>query len=202
MSLRTEVLLFHRLRKEYVTATLIDGVSRQELESAEQAWKPVIKEALLRIKSQGQPRPQHGHWNWLKKYDVVANYLSYQILGIECAGAMQGLMLIQNAATFSRIPSQGGKGLVYIHFLETAPWNISSLVPEPHYRHAGTALVSAAIDISKECGFKGRLSLHSLPQAESWYSGSCKMTDMGLDPKKSNLRYFEMTPEQATDFQS
>ncbi len=42
--------------------------------------------------------------------------------------------------------------------------------------------------------------LHSLPQANGFYANTCGMTDLGPDPGYDNLRYFEMTPEQAQVF--
>jgi hypothetical protein len=42
--------------------------------------------------------------------------------------------------------------------------------------------------------------LHSLPQADGWYANDCGMTDLGCDATAHNLRYFEMTAEQASEF--
>jgi hypothetical protein len=65
----------------------------------------------------------------------------------------------------------------------------------------GSLLVRAAIELSREEGFKGRIGLHSLPQSNAWYANMCGMTDLGADPGYSHqLRYFEMTPEQAEAF--
>ena len=44
------------------------------------------------------------------------------------------------------------------------------------------------------------MALHSLPQAERYYRDVCGMTDLGPDPAYDNLRYFEMTAEQAAEF--
>jgi hypothetical protein len=64
----------------------------------------------------------------------------------------------------------------------------------------GSVLLAAAIQLSIDEEFLGRLGLHSLPQADDWYR-KCRMTDLGPDPsEKQNLRYFEMTPEQAQAF--
>ena len=49
-------------------------------------------------------------------------------------------------------------------------------------------------------GFKGRIGLHSLPQSNNFYANKVGMTDMGQDEEYQNLRYFEMTPEQAEAF--
>ena len=61
-------------------------------------------------------------------------------------------------------------------------------------------LIIAAIAFSRSNEFKGRIGLHSLPQANQFYTVTCGMTDLGPDPKYHNLRYFEMTPDQATTF--
>jgi hypothetical protein len=63
----------------------------------------------------------------------------------------------------------------------------------------GKVLLQAAIAMSDEEGFKGRIGLHSLPQAETFYS-NIGMTNCGIDVSYENLRYFEMTPEQAAAF--
>lgn len=58
----------------------------------------------------------------------------------------------------------------------------------------------AAIAFSEQEGFKGRIGLHSLPQAENFYRDRCGMIDLGPDATYQNLRYFEMTPDQAKAF--
>ncbi len=52
-------------------------------------------------------------------------------------------------------------------------------------------------EASKE---KGRIGLHSLPQANSFYAYVCGMTDLGQDATYENLRYFELEPERARNF--
>ncbi len=96
-------------------------------------------------------------------------------------------------------PSQAGRPLVYLDYLEVAPWNRPELGITPRLRGTGSALVTAAIALSDEEGFKGRIGLHSLPQADSFYR-KIGMTDLGHDPAYQNLRYFEMTAEQAHAF--
>jgi Arm DNA-binding domain len=78
-------------------------------------------------------------------------------------------------------------------------WNRAEFA-KPRYRGVGTALLTAAIDLSLEEGFHGRIGLHSLTQAESFYRNACGMSDLGIDSNYDNLRYFEMTSEQAAAF--
>jgi len=205
VSSRSDALLYHRLSGQYVPATFIDGVSRQEVVDSESRWRPFIRNAISsNDKTPGFQVPQHANWNWVEYYDKakVQDLLVYQLMGVECGGNMQGLMLIKNAGVYCRIPSQMGLGMVYVIFLESAPWNVSSIVKEPVYRHVGSTLLNAAIAASEHCEFKGRIGLHALSQADSYYSKHCNMTDVGLDPKKGNLRYFEMTAQQAKQFRS
>ena len=124
--------------------------------------------------------------------------MTYRILGIECGGQIQGLMLIALGED-CRIESQKGKNLVYVDYLSAAPWNSKATAATPKYKLVGKVLLQAAIEISEDEGFKGRIGLHSLPQSEPWYI-NCGMTDLGIDADYQKLRYFEMTPEQATAF--
>ena len=54
--------------------------------------------------------------------------------------------------------------------------------------------------LSENMEFSGRIGLHSLPQANSFYANTCGMTDLGADPAYEGLCYFEMTSEQAHAF--
>lgn len=205
MSSRTSVLLRHRASGQYVPATLIDGVSKAEVEGAEKVWRPFIQEAVTLMEAENRPRelrPQHAHWDWRKKHQLTEGLLAYQTLGVECEGEMQGLILLKTAGKMSRIANQKSNGLVYVSFIETAPWNSPIIVPEPRYSQVGTVLLAAVIDISVDLGFKGRVGLHALPQAESWYATHCEMTNFGPDAAYQNLTYFEMTSEQAANFRA
>ncbi|SIT53919.1 conserved hypothetical protein [Mesorhizobium prunaredense] len=63
-------------------------------------------------------------------------------------------------------------------------------------------MIRAAIEVSQEEGFRGRIGLHSLPQSAGFYERACGMSDLGIDGTKENLRYFEMTSEHAALFSS
>jgi len=60
--------------------------------------------------------------------------------------------------------------------------------------------MAAAVTLSLERGYNGRVSLHSLTDAENFYRNVCGMTDMGIDLKYEGLLYFEMTSSQAKEF--
>src|SRR3989442_10219041 len=93
----------------------------------------------------------------------------------------------------ARLQSQFGKTIVYVEFVATAPWNRPEIQTPPRYRGAGTAMVTAAIELSYRLGCRGRMGLHSLPAAEPFYRETCGMTELGHDAAHENLMYFEMT---------
>ncbi len=203
MSDRLVVPLKDRRTGRYVEASLINGVTRDEVEMAEALWKPFLGQQLKRMQAEGVPPgrwPQHSHWDWRQKQKVTEEYLAYRMFGIECESEMQGLMLVSTAGKQCRIESQKGKPLAYIDFLAAAPWNVPGVVGETRYAPVGSILVATAIHLSHEEEFQGRIGLHSLPQADEWYRSKCGMTDLGSDSAVQNLRYFEMTPEQASEF--
>jgi hypothetical protein len=70
-------------------------------------------------------------------------------------------MKVETVARSCRLPEQQGKPLVYIDYIEAAPWNIKQLM-EPlgkpqQYRGVGSRLFEAAVLQSFEEDFKGRL---------------------------------------------
>jgi len=143
--------------------------------------------------------PQSWHWNWAQKTAQVQNLLAFRGFSVVAQGETQGLAQVDLTKS-GREPSQAGKPLVYLDYLEVAPWNRPELGGTPRLRGVGTALVTAAVALSDEEGFKGRLGLHSLPQADDFYRKRCGMTDLGPDSAYQNLRYFEMTADQARAF--
>ncbi len=203
MSDRSAAYLRNRASGQLVAATLIDGVSLAEVEAAESAWRPAILDGLA---SRAKRHPgieagmEHSHWDWRKKRQAIEGLIYYRMFGVECDGDMQGLMLVSTAGHPCRIEEQRGKDQIYIDFVATAPWNSPSLTLSPRYGLVGRVLIATAVQLSLEEGFRGRIGLHSLPQAESFYAKNCEMIDLGIDQKKEGLRYFEMTPTQAAAF--
>jgi hypothetical protein len=124
--------------------------------------------------------------------------LAFHGFCVVAQGETQGLAQL-DLTRACREPSQRGKPLVYVDYLEVAPWNRPDLGAPQRLRGVGSALITAAIALSHDEGFKGRLGLHSLPQADSFYR-RIGMIDLGPDSAYQNLRYFEMTVEQARAF--
>lgn len=186
-----------------VEAELFDGITEQQLADWEDHWKPALDEVVQRLRAAGIERahwPQSRHWDWRQKIEHYGRSLANPGFCVVCNEMTQGLMILDTLRS-ARLKSQIGKSMVYIEYLEVAPWNRRHLGgDEPRYRAVGSVLMRAAIEFSHQEGFKGRVGLHSLPQSNGWYANTCGMADLGTDPDYQNLRYFEMTPEMAEAF--
>jgi hypothetical protein len=183
---------------DLVEADLVDELSKDDLIRAHLDWAPVRLAALQRLHEAKRPWPEHWHWDWSKKADML-DLLAYRCMGIEQGGRMQGLMMLSTIAIKGRVAGQEGKAVLYIEFLETAPWNLRDLAGTPQFLGVGVRLLEAAIEFSGDEGFGGRVGLHSLPQSDEFYRKY--MTDLGADSGHSQgLRYFEMSAEQVRYF--
>ena len=105
-------------------------------------------------------------------------------------------MMLVNDVASARLLAQFGKPIVYIVFLATAPQNRPEFDGSIKYRGVGRVMVLAAIEFSRQSGYKGRIGLHSLPKAEAFYEAKCGLTRLGDDSSHQDLCYFEMTEEQ------
>jgi hypothetical protein len=185
-----------------VDAELWDAISDTQLNDWEFKWTPALQEVVARLKAAGVERgllPQSRHWNWREKAEAFGPSLANPAFSVMCQGTTQGMMILDTLQR-ARLESQVGKELIYIDYLEIAPWNRRHLHGDsPRLAGTGSLLMRVAIEVSQAEGFKGRVGLHSLPQSNAWYT-RCGMTDLGPDAAKQNLNYFEMTPEQANAF--
>jgi hypothetical protein len=195
------VFLKDRHTGDIVEAKLVETIDETHLHAVESDWMPVLLRRLVDLVDQNRPRadwPQSSHWNWRAKIDRINGLLAFRTFALMCEGQLQGLMQI-NTAHVCRLPEQTGKHLAYVDYVESAPWNRLEVVADPRFSGVGTVMIRAAIEVSREEGFQGRIGLHSLPRSEPFYA-RCGMSDLGIDGNYENLKYFEMTPEQATAF--
>jgi len=139
----------------------------------EEAWKPAREDAAEVLARSGEGG-EHGHWDWRNKVGS-ADWGRHQLVGVECRGEIQGLMAVVP------VPRPGALGgsdspVLYIDYVESAPWNLRGLGIRPRFLGIGTVLIAEAVKLSMEKGWRGRIGLHSLPQAEAFYRDHCKMT--------------------------
>ena len=196
------ISILDRRSGDMVDALLHDELDAVTLVEVEKVWGPYRHESVGRLVKAGTPpsgQPQHWHWDWSRKAAKLG-LLAYRGIGIECQGHMQGLALLRTAGAVVREGQDAGKPLVYVSYIETAPWNAKELEPTPRFGAIGTRLIEAAIRVSKSEGFGGRLGLHSLPQSEGFYRDFCRMQDCGVDAHAENLRYFELSRTAAEAF--
>jgi len=184
-------------------AEIFDDVTLGHFIESQAEWRPIVLAAARALSQQPNQTtliPRHFHWDWTRK-EAELKLLAVRFYGIACAGKLQGLMKIETVAHTCRLPEQQGKPLVYIDYLEVAPWNIEKLMTAlgkpQRFGAVGSRLLESAVRLSLEEGFHGRVGLHSLPGSEGFYVNGCGMTPVGRDPHKENLLWCEFTPEQA-----
>ena len=185
-----------------VPAELWDDISADHVELWIDSWKPEMDRLRQQLEQKKVPRekwPQDLHWDWSKKADATRPMLAFKRLALTCEGRLQGLMLANLVIATAHLAEQQGKPLVYVDFISTAPWNRPDFCDKPRFTGVGSILIRAAVELSQSEGFRGRIGLHSLPQAEGFYQTACGMTSLGADVTYQNLTYFEMTEHQAVN---
>lgn len=196
------VQLIRRLDDQFVEASLYTGMKPEDILLVEREWGPIraqIMQELLGATIERSRWPESLHWNWTLKSSQV-RLLVATGFGIVSDNRWQGVMLTKTAPYVSRLVARSNKPIVYIDYLETAPWNwnIKEINQAGLLKGVGTSLFLAAVRQSFDEGFGGRVGLHALPQAKRFYAETLGMTDLGADITKQNLHYFELTEILAT----
>jgi hypothetical protein len=194
---------------EEVDAELHDELPIDALFDAEEVWAPERVRFLRDFMRAGAPAdllPQSIHWSWsLKAAKMPGLNLgplsAYRLFGIRAENAWQGLLLGCCVGNVTRIDPKG-RDLVYVDFVESAPWNweLKQAGRAARLKGVGLQLMELAVQWSIDSAFKGRVGCHALPQADTFYRDVCKMTDLGEDANYKALRYFEFTEQQAIAF--
>lgn len=193
----SEVYLRDGTSGKLIEASLYDEVTSDHLALWDRDWVPAMQ--AFRAGSPPGEKPEDSHWDWRRKSQAVRGMLGFHSFALVCRKELQGLMMM-NDMTSARLREQFGKPLLYVEFVATAPWNRSKRQDPPRCRGVGQVFVLAAIETSRDAGFKGRVGLHSLPDAESFYEQKCGFARLGPDSSHQNLAYFEMTETQADAF--
>ncbi|AYF88161.1 GNAT family N-acetyltransferase [Pseudomonas sp. DY-1] len=195
------VPLWQPSTQSWVEASL-QPITQKDASDWVQYWVPAIQNGLQQatIRAASVDVGQIPRWNWKDKIEAIHGLLSKNGFSITYEGVTQGLMIYDLSVHRCRLEEQKGKDLVYVEYLEVAPWNRNDLMQgQARFGGIGSTLLAAAIELSRQEDFKGRIGLHSLPGSESFYAYG-GMSDLGVDESSEGLRYFEMTAEQATAF--
>ena len=197
----TKIVLQEGSTGNFVEASLVERIDAPYAKAVDDSWLTYLGAAKANASAAKEAFPQveHAHWSWHEKVKATAHLLPTPTMALEVGGEVQGLILIDTDRRIARLPAQKGMPVVYVDYLATAPWNFKPIAKNAKYRGVGTVLLRAAIQTSRDLGFKGRIALHSLPQSEAWYE-KLKMEAVGIDPAKHHLKYYEMTPDQANVF--
>jgi hypothetical protein len=130
---RTRVEIIDNCTGEPAEAELFDEVTVEHFLETQQEWRPIVLRAARKLALQGARElvPQHFHWDWTVKAPQLG-VLANTFYGISCAGRLQGLMKLETVGEFCRcrLPEQEGKALVYVDYVEVAPWNLKALTLE------------------------------------------------------------------------
>jgi hypothetical protein len=176
-----------------VAAQVYRDYPAAQLDDIERVWAIAREEAAAAGAAAGLAPLEHSHWDWRNKTDSIEAG-RHLLIAVECEGKAQGLMAVLRAPRPARI---GDGDIVYVDYLESAPWNLKAFVARPRFFGVGTVLLADAIHLSRDLGLGGRVGLHSLPQAETFYT-RCRMTRVGPDSEYYDLPYFEYTEKEAT----
>ena len=120
------VFLLNVQSGEAETAELLDAVTDRQLADWEGEWVPELFKAVQRLRRAGVERkhwPQSRHWDWRKKTAALQGMLANPGFSVVCTGMTQGMMLVDLTSERCRIDGQKGQHLVYVSFVENAPWN-------------------------------------------------------------------------------
>jgi hypothetical protein len=204
---KTRIHIIDNATGHPVEAEIFDEVTIEHFIETQQIWRPIVLKAARELAARGSHQliPQHFHWDWTNKAPELKE-LAKTFYGIRHENQLQGLMKLETVGQYCscRLPEQAGKALLYVDYVEVAPWNLKPLTnalgKKPRYNSIGSRLIEAAVLRSKEEDYKGRIGLHSLPMTEPFYTKVCRMTPVGRDPAKQNLLWLEYTPEQAENF--
>lgn len=181
-----------------VAASLIRDFPVDRLVEVEQSWTPARIHLGQRLAAAGEDL-ESGHWDWRNKMWSTEQG-RHRLVAVEVEGEVQGLMAITRSPRSSVLAPVNL--LVYVDYIEAAPWNLRYSVQEARFLGVGTVLIGEAVRLSLELGYGGRAGLHALPQAERFYAERCKMVFTGRDEAYDGLAYFEFPADVATKWLS
>jgi hypothetical protein len=132
---RSARLVDNRLKPRLVIgAEIVRDFPTDRIDGVEAAWAPARLSGAAWAESQGR-QIEHGHWDSRMKIDSVRSNW-HRIVAVVCEGEVQGLMAIWTRPRVSQLNTSGDK-VLYLDYLESAPWNLRSATPEPRFLGVG-----------------------------------------------------------------
>lgn len=187
---------FRKLPWRIVEAELVEldrvGLDKTDAywERSREYWREILAGTY------GQEPPESDDWEWSRKPSTLEEGEG-QVLAVRCEGDVQGLMLLNRRSQSCRSTSASSTGCcLYVEYLEAAPWNQKGYAGvHVRYGGIGSALIYAAVQLSKMVGCWGALGLHALPGAEGFYR-YLGFEDLGVDAVEG-MHYFELGEKAA-----
>ena len=185
-----------------VEVVLHDTLSVDVLLDIESQWVPARQNLRSKLENLGIAQknwPESLHWDWGRKSVVLAfgDADDFRIMGIRRHTIWEAAIVTLCKNHLALVAPDVGKPLVYVDYLEAAPWNWTvERLQTRKFKAAGPALLCAAIEQSYAKGWDGRVGLHALPQATSFYL-SQGLQFVKNDPSKHNLSYYELSASEA-----
>lgn len=135
------------------------------------------------------------HWNWIlkAKYFIGEEYEWFYLL---IDNAVQAIAVIKFPVDAILEPGK----IFYIDYIAVSPWNRNLSLHKKMYKGLGKLLVRYILDYAlRMLSLRLGCSLHSLPQAESFYAriGMDKLSKAHL---KDGLQGFEFRKKKAEAF--
>ncbi len=133
-------------------------------------------------------------FNWVSVFNFNQNSDAHLFTLDVAEDGPHAMMLVQDKKILSCDAAQRGP-LPYVAFLEVAPWNH----PDAQQRlltGLGPIMLRAASDFSRQQGCGGRIGLHALAAAESFYRRE-RFAQIDC-PNEFNELYFELDDEGAS----
>lgn len=142
----------------------IDGTLKDQLGE----WSDYIKQLVSDDPEHDVVHSQTVTWDWEQFFeDALRSKETKFAIICRSKSRIEGcmtLMLMPEGSPNFKCP------YVLVEYIESAPWNrIPHPSREPALRGVGAHLMNAAVVISDKLGYCGRLGLHSLPSACTYY---------------------------------
>jgi hypothetical protein len=187
-----------------LSGLLYSGLRAVDLTLIERQWSPWRQNIVRQLSDRcidPSDWPQSLHWDWFAKLRYL-QVMEVEVSAIDLEGEWQAVVMLEVATHSCHLEGQAGKPLVYIEYIETAPWNwpIPELGLSRRYKGLGHILFRHVVRRSFQLGYQGRVGLVALPQAKKFYQSILKMTHISDETSFGDLSYFELTEARALEF--
>lgn len=188
-----------------VEVELHDKLAADVLLDVEDQWAASRQELRGKLKALGvgfEDWPESLHWDWGRKGVrlALADVEDFRVMGIRRQTTWEAMIVTLCKNHFAFLAPDDGKPLVYVDYVEVAPWNWTvENIQERKFKSCGPVLLRAAVEQSYAKAWEGRVGLHALPQAASFYSVQ-GFQFVRNDPNKQNLPYYELSAAAANKF--